>query len=114
MWHWVIGGIITLITAGSVAYVVYNWDTFIDKIRHWLSRNGLENSILAKAFVHIDRVIVAGRRRIRSILKIKRKDKKRVTTIETVEYDFGSDEYIDLNEELAECDSIRKNLIHMI
>ena len=114
MWNIVIGGLISLFTVGAVAYVVYNWDTIVHKIRNWLARHHLEDSILARAFVKIDKLIVAGRRYIRSVLKVKRKDKRKVTVIETYEYDYHSDEYDALESELDGHQSMKKDVLHLI
>ena len=114
MWNIVIGGLISLFTVGAVAYVVYNWDTIVHKIRNWLARHQLQNSILARAFVKIDKLIVAGRRYIRSRLKVKRRDRRKVTTIETYEYDSYTDEYEALDSELDGRQSMQKDVLHLL
>ena len=114
MWNIVIGGLVSLFAVGTVAYVVYHWDTIVHRVRSWLIRHQLQDSILSKAFAKVDQCIVAGRRFIRLALRVKRKDRKRVTTVETYEYDFHSDKYEALMSELDGRQSMKKNVLHLL
>ena len=104
-------GLLGLIGVGLIAV---NWDKIASKIRRWLNRHNLEKSHLASAFIMIDRVIIAGKRAIKTLLRVKVKGQNKTTVVEEETHLSGTEDFKAFDENLGSQKHKREDVLHLV